>query len=50
MSSIDEKFQKVIAEKTATPEETVKEDAAVATQLLKKVQFHLNHLTLRTMP
>lgn len=50
MSSIDEKFQKVIAEKTATPEETIKEDAAVGDAAIKKVQFHLNHLTLRTMP
>ena len=36
MSSIDEKFQKVIAEKTATPEETVKEDAAVGDAAIKK--------------
>ena len=36
MSSIDEKFQKVIAEKTATPEETIKEDAAVGDAAIKK--------------
>ena len=28
MSSIDEKFQKVIADKAAAPEETIKEGAA----------------------
>ena len=36
MSSIDEKFQKVIAEKTATPEETIEEDAAVGDAAIKK--------------
>ena len=36
MSSIDEKFQKVIADKAATPEETIKEDAAVGDAAIKK--------------
>ncbi len=36
MSSIDEKFQKVIAENTATPEETIEEDAAVGDKAIKK--------------
>ena len=36
MSSIDEKFQKVIAEKTAAPEETIEEDAAVGDAAIKK--------------
>ena len=38
MSSIDEKFKKVIAEQAA-PEEKIEEDALLAMQLLKKVQF-----------
>ena len=36
MSSIDEKFQKVIAENTAAPTETVEEDAAVGDAAIKK--------------
>ena len=36
MSSIDEKFQKVIADKAAAPEETIKEDAAVGDAAIKK--------------
>ena len=36
MSTIDEKFQKVIAEKTAAPEETIEEDAAVGDAAIKK--------------
>ena len=36
MSSIDEKFQKVIAENTATPEETIEEAAAVGDTAIKK--------------
>ena len=36
MSTIDEKFQKVIADKAAAPEETIKEDAAVGYAAIKK--------------
>ena len=36
MSSIDEKFQKVIADKAAAPKETIKEDAAVGDAAIKK--------------
>ena len=35
MSSIDEKFKKVIAE-TASPEETIEEDAATGDAAIKK--------------
>jgi hypothetical protein len=36
MSTIDEKFQKVIADKKASPKETIKEDAAVGDAAIKK--------------
>ena len=36
MSTIDEKFQKVIADKKASPEGTIKEDAAVGDAAIKK--------------
>ena len=46
MSSIDEKFKKVIAEQ-ASPEE-VKEDAATGDTAIKTVSY--THLTLPTTP